>query len=65
MQLGPEKANKELLEGFTFALTTSEIFAVKHELDLHHIRLGFETRKSSSSLPLQQEKNEVPKNIWV
>lgn len=44
MQLGPEKANKELLEGFTFALTTLEIFAVKHELDLHHIRLGFETR---------------------
>lgn len=57
MQLGPDKANEELLEGFTVALTTSEIFAVKHELDFHHIRLGFETRESSSSLPLQQEKN--------
>lgn len=57
MQLGPDKANEESLEGFTVTLTTSEIFAVKHGLDLHHIKLGFELRKSSRSLPLLQERN--------
>lgn len=37
-------------------LITSEIFAVKPELDLYHIRLGFETRKNQQLSSCATEK---------
>lgn len=47
-------------------LTTSEIFAVKHELDLLHIRLGFEMgNKQQLSSSATGTKREIPKNIGV